>query len=301
MMNILLSLLVLSSIYSAEFKETYVITENAALFCRHAGQGTPIIVIHGGPGLSQDYLLPYMGKLADTNEVVFYNQRGSGESSGEITAASLNVKNFMKDIEAVQNAFGFEKTTIIGHSFGGLLAMKYAITHPERVNKLILINSMAHSKANHLLTLDNWNIRMSPFMEEFNSLKNSTAFEEGDPDTHIRYYQLVFATYLHNPDLVGRLNLKMSQSAFINARKAQKIFSKELSDYDLSENLKLVSFPTLIVTGTSDITPVFIAEEIHKLIPDSRYLVIQDCGHFPYLEQPEEFFTSLTRFINDAK
>ena len=291
----------LLSLNASELKETFVKTDETSLFCRHGGEGSPIIVIHGGPGLTQNYLLPYMVKLTETNEVVFYNQRGCGESSGEISSASINISNFMKDLEAVQNAFGFKKVTIIGHSWGGFLAMKFAITHPERVEKLILVTSMAHSRAGHLLCDEAWKTKMAPFIAEINSLSESNAFGEGDPDTHQRFYKLIFATYFHNPQDVSKLDLNMSPSALLNAKAEQKLFKAELADYDLSDELKKIKIPTLIVHGTSDITPPCVAEEMHQLIPNSSYILLTDCGHFPYIEKPEEFYSSITHFINAVK
>lgn len=101
----------------------FIKTNDAQIFCRVFGKGEPIIVVHGGPGLSQDYLLPQMAKLAQTNLVIFYDQRGCGLSTGAINEDSIQIKTFVDDLEAIRKSFGYKKVTVLGHSWGGFLAM----------------------------------------------------------------------------------------------------------------------------------------------------------------------------------
>lgn len=129
------------AIADSAIKEAYVNSGDAKLYCRVAGKGKPLIVIHGGPGLTQDYLLPGMYELAKNNLAIFYDQSGCGRSSGEINKDKITIKVAVEDIEAIRRSFGFEKISLLGHSWGGFIAMNYAIVHPEHVDKLIISNS----------------------------------------------------------------------------------------------------------------------------------------------------------------
>ena len=103
----------------------------------------PIIVLHGGPGMDQSYLLPQVLELAKDNEVIFYDQRGSGKSSEQpLDPSQINMKRFVQDLEAVRKYFGYGKIILLGHSWGGLLAAEYAIAYPQHVDALILLNSV---------------------------------------------------------------------------------------------------------------------------------------------------------------
>lgn len=106
------------------------------------GEGEPMIVLHGGPGLDQRYLLPQISELAKANKVIFYDQRDSGKSLSPVfDPKKITLNQFIDDIETVRKNFGIKKFILVGHSFGGRLAIEYALAHPERVKVLILMHS----------------------------------------------------------------------------------------------------------------------------------------------------------------
>ncbi len=111
-------------------------------FYRMIGHGEPFVVLHGGPGMWHDELFPFFGDLATDHQVVFYDQRGNGKSlMGEITAENFTVDWLVSDLDELRTAWGFDRISIIGHSWGGLLAMYYAAKHPSRVRRLVLIDA----------------------------------------------------------------------------------------------------------------------------------------------------------------
>lgn len=238
--------------------ENTIEISEAKLFYETMGQGDPIIVLHGGPGLSYEYLMPQMGKLAENHLVIFYDQRGSGRSQGGDDTTNITIDMFVKDLDAVRKHFGFKKVSILGHSWGGFLAMQYAIAHPESVDKLILLNSMSATSDDLMLFLQEWSKRMGPLMGNLEKIKTSDIFR-----------RTLFA-----------------------------------QPFDLTETLKKLSCKTLIVHGDKDPIPVVTAKHLHDNIPHSQFVVIQNCGHFPYVEQPEQLFTILHNFLQgteDAK
>jgi pimeloyl-ACP methyl ester carboxylesterase len=122
--------------------------KGAALRYEIAGVGEPIVVLHGGPGIGFDYLAPELTQLfSDRFQLVLYDQRGSGQSTGAADPTLLNIEAFVDDVECVFRALGLERAILMGHSFGGLLALHCAIRNPERVKGLVLVESDPASKA----------------------------------------------------------------------------------------------------------------------------------------------------------
>lgn len=283
--------------------ENTIKTSEAELFYETLGQGNPVIVLHGGPGLSYEYLMPQMGKLAENNLVIFYDQRGSGRSQGGDSTANITVDMFVKDVDAVRKHFGFKKVSILGHSWGGFLAMQYAIAHPESIDKLILLNSLPATSEDTKLFLQEWSKRMAPFMEDLEKIKASIEFIAGDPATMETYLKMIFRTYCAVDQKVDDLNLQMSSQEGKNWVKTSDAFGGTLftQPFDLTETLKKLPCKTLIVHGDKDPIPVLTAKHLHDNIPHSQFVVIQNCGHFPYVEQPEHLFSILDAFLLETK
>lgn len=280
-------------------KEIFIETNDAQIFCRVFGKGEPIIVIHGGPGLTQDYLLPHMAKLAQANLVIFYDQRGCGRSTGAINQDSIQINTFVDDLEAIRKFFAYEKVTVLGHSWGGFLAMQYAIAHPESIEKLILLNTMSPSSEGFSLFIQEWMKRMAPYQDELSAIKKTPEFAEGNPSIIEKYYRIVFGRYCYSAKKADLLNLYMSPKASIDGAQVYEIFRQNLfaKSFNFYDQLKLLKIPTLIVHGDFDPIPPSTAETLHQNIPGSHYILIKDCGHFPYVETPDELFKQLNVFL----
>lgn len=280
-------------------QELYVIADNAQLFCRTFGQGKPLIVIHGGPGLTQDYLLPYMEKLGNDNFVIFYDQRACGNSTGAITPETVNLPQYLNDIETIRKHFGFEKVSVLGHSWGGFLGMHYAIHYPQSVDKLILLNSVPVSSEEFFLFLAEWKRRTSA-IKEIEEIKTQPEFLAGDPGLTEKYYRLIFTTYCYKPESANDLNLLMTTEAIRNGTKAYALLNENTlqKPFNLHDELKKLNLPTLVIHGDSDIIPSSTAENIHKSIKGSQFILIKQCGHFPYIEKPEVLFESINAFLS---
>lgn len=271
----------------------------AKLFYRTMGKGKPIIVLHGGPGLSQDYFLPQMSKLAENNFVIFYDQRGCGKSTGEITPETITIEAFVNDLDAIRQAFQFEKISILGHSWGGFLAMQYAMSHPENIDKLILSNAMPASAEGLALFIQEYTRRTAPYQKELEEIRQTKGFAEGDPDLIERMYRIIFRSYCYNPEKANLLSSRMTPVAFVNGQKVYENINKNVFEkpFNLHYSLKQFHRPTLIIHGDFDPIPAITAQNVHESIPGSRYILIKNCGHFPYVEAPDEYFNSIMDFL----
>ncbi len=281
-------------------KETFVPSGEAKLFCRVTGQGKPLIVIHGGPGLTQDYLLPQMYELAKNNFVIFYDQRGCGKSTVDINANTITIESFVNDIEAIRQAFKLDKISILGHSWGGFLAMEYTIAHPEHVDKLILSNSAPASSEGYALFGQEYMRRMSPYQEELEKISSTQGFRDGDTCVMEQFYRLIFRQYCYIPEKADLLNLQMTSIASLNGAKVSEIIRENVLDkpFNLNRSLNALKVATLILHGDKDPIPPITAKNIHENIPSSKYVLMKNCGHFPYVENPATYFKDINEFLN---
>lgn len=283
--------------------EHYIPVNGATLFCHSIGHGKPLVVIHGGPGLTHDYLFLELSQLAKDHLVIFYDQRACGKSTGSIHPDSICLETYINDLEALRQYFHLEKISLLGHSWGGFLAMQYAISQPNFVDKLILSNSVPGSSNEFNLFIDEFHKVMVPYQNELKEIETSNEFINGDPKAGENYYRVIFKAYCHLPKTADLLNLKMSSEAFLNGLKVSRIFEDNvlLKPFDIHNSLKKLKIPTLIIHGDSDPVPESCANNLHHSIGNSKYVLMKNCGHFSYVEHPQIFFKSVNEFLNHTK
>ena len=115
-------------------REGYVPVDGAQLFTRTVGSGPPVIVLHGGPDFDHTYLLPELDQLAAHARLVYYDQRGRGRSAIGVEPNDVSIASEIADLDALRRSLGVDAVAILGHSWGGLLAMEYTTRHPDRVS-----------------------------------------------------------------------------------------------------------------------------------------------------------------------
>jgi proline iminopeptidase len=176
--------------------------------------------------------------------------------------------------------------------------LKYAVSYPESIEKLILLNSAPITMDESKLFLNEINHRLEPYQKEFDEIQKKLEFAKNDPNVIKNYYQFIFARYFYDPSKINRLNLCMSSKALINGYKVFEILEQnQFSTESLHENLKHLKIPTLIIHGDDDVISTIIPQKIHEDIHDSRYILLKHCGHFPYIESPDELFQNLKSFL----
>src|SRR5712692_491665 len=110
---------------------------NASLYAREIGRGQPIIVLHGGPDFDHSYLLPDLDRLADAFRLIYYDQRGRGRSADDVQPEDVTLTSDIDDLDRVRQHFHLQSPALLGHSWGTVLALEYALRHPEQVSHLI--------------------------------------------------------------------------------------------------------------------------------------------------------------------
>ena len=287
--------------------EGYLPLEQAQLYYRTIGQGQPILLLHGGPGFDHHYLLPDMDRLADAFRLIYYAQRGRGPSSGKVDPAAVSIQSEIDDLERVRAYFQLERAALLGHSWGGLLAMEYALRYPERVSHLILLNTAPASHADCVLFDQERDGKAPDDAALVRELQSGLAYEEGNLEARAAANRVYFRATLRSPELLDRLMEHLqtgwTKQDVLTARAiGQRLWGEtyESPEYDLLPRLTGLSIPTLILHGDYDFVPVACAAHIAEAIPDAQFVVLPDCGHFSYLERPDEVRQILSAFLQDA-
>lgn len=285
-------------------REGYAPVAGAALYYREIGQGLPIIVLHGGPSFDHNYLLPDMDRLADAFRLMYYDQRGRGQSAATGEPATVSIQSEMDDLDAVRAHLRLEQVALLGHSWGGLLALEYALRHPERVSHLILLNTAPASYDECALFVRERDANAPDAVETLRALESRPEFEEGDPPARAEYYRVYFRATLRSPELLdwlmARLQTGWTHEGILQASAIGRQLwheTYESPDYNLLPALPQLRIPTLLVHGDYDFVPLACAAHIAEAIPGARLVVLRDCGHFSYLERPDAVRAALTEFI----
>ncbi len=262
-----------------------------ALYERRVGSGPPVIVLHGGPGAHHDYLLPGFDTLADGRELVYYDQRGGGRSpvSREVP---VGWREHVADLEALRATWGLERLTLAGYSWGGLLALLYAVEHPARVERLALVSPAPVWRAARDEFERNFQARTTtPELQEARRRLRESGLRDRDPAAHAaRIFELAVAGYFHNPARAVAL------TPFRVTERTRAEVWTSLENFDLRPALRALALPALVVQGADDPIPIDSARETAAALR-AKLRIIPQCGHVPYVEAPADFHAALDAFL----
>ena len=291
-----------ASITAAESKQNAMAHENrisvgnAQLYSREIGHGTAIIVLHGGPDFDHSYLLPELDRLSDSYHLFYYDQRGRGRSADGVKPEDVTLASDIADIEKVRQYYHLDSVVLLGHSWGTVLALEYALRYPGRVSHLILMNPGPASTDDYKQLRTEWMEKRPEDMERRKAIAATAAFQEADPEAVVASYRIHFKPALARSEdyekLISRMQAAFIQQGNAGILKARAVESRlmtetwALSGYDLLPRLKTVSVPALVIYGDHDFIPAATAEHITQAIPNARMVTLKDCGHFTYLECP---------------
>jgi proline iminopeptidase len=272
---------------------------NTEINVRVVGLGSPILIVHGGPGLNHTYFLPHLIKLSNEHQLIFIDQRACGKSSGTLDSTQMSLDWLVKDMEAIRDQLNLGKVSILAHSWGALLGLLYSARYPENIRCLIIANSVS-PKAGEYDQRTN-EIINSRYSKADSMLRDQTlrspAFKRGDVEAYNQLFKLSFKQSFYNKLYIDSLNLVLPPD-FLQKRNVLFFMAKELSAYDFYPELKKIKCRTLIIHGDYDAIPVELAQKINQGIFHSELLVIKNAGHFPFIEQNEKFIRGVNKFLN---
>jgi proline iminopeptidase len=259
------------------------------LFYVEAGQGrVPCLVMHGGLGGDHTCLHPWLDPLGGVMHLIYYDHRGNGRS-GRPPSETITFERLCADADALRDHLGFEKVAVLGYSFGGCIALEYALRYPEHLSHLILLSTAPNFEHGDEIEA---NVRRKGATQE--QLEALDASAEDDADMW-RLWKVIEPLYFHayDEDLAERVMGNTITSAY-----AAEAGDALLEGWDLAPRLGEVSAPTLIVVGEDDIVcPPSRAKIMHEGIANSELVVLEESGHLPHVEEPEAFFEAVEGWV----
>jgi len=291
-------------------REGRIVIGQASLYFREIGRGQPLIVLHGGPDFDTSYLLPDLDRLADGYRLLYYDQRGRGRSADGVRPEDVTMASDVDDLDKVRQHFQWQSTALLGHSWGTVLALEYALSHSEHVSHLILMNPAPASTSDLRAFRKSYLERLGADMDRQRAISASAGYQAGDPEAVATRYSLHFKFALARPEDYERLMATM-KAAFVRQGKDGIVKARAVEDhlmrdtwqaasYDLLPRLRTLRIPTLVIAGDRDFIPVEIAAHIAAAIPGARLVTLENCGHFSYLECPTDVRTAVDHFFRQT-
>jgi proline iminopeptidase len=295
-------------------EEGFVDAGEVLIYYKALGAGDPLVVVHGGPGASHDYFLPYLLPLAKTNRLVFIDERGSGRSEKLEDPSGYTVENMVEDLEAVRIALGLGKINLLGHSYGGVLAQAYAFTYQDNLSHLILCSTF-HSTKQLNDVFDTMVANMTPElrgriekMEQAGLYGNGKDFEKNryTTDYMVAAWGEGYFPYLYgrrpdpNYDPAGMGNMSWDLYRTMWGSSGEFVVDGNLVSVEYADRLGSIRVPTLISVGDHDQVDPSISQDMQAKIPGSTLVVLPESGHMTFVDQPAMFLKSVDDFVHGA-
>jgi proline iminopeptidase len=269
---------------------------DVSLFVDVVGHGYPLLLMHGGPGADHWTMLPFR-HLADRFTLIFYDHRCNGRSEGA-PVSSMTWENLTADADALRQRLGFERWAVLGHSFGGKVALEYALRYPDSLSHLVLLDTGGDSRwaqeyAPELLARRGYSPELVKLARRF--LNGRITPKEFFPalmrlgrayNPHLSLLQLAHGM------IQGEWRTKVRPEALIFAG------PHLLKGWTAMDRLGEIRVPTLVMAGRDDfIFPPEHQVELAAGIPNARLRLIERAGHSPHSERPAEVMAALSDFI----
>jgi len=292
-------------------QEGFVDANGVMIYYKILGRGEPLMIVHGGPGASHDYFLPYLLPLARHNKLIFIDERGSGRSQNLADASGYTIENMVEDVEAVRQALGLGKISLLGHSYGGALAQAYALKYQRNLSHLILGSTWSSTKRlNEVFVRMKQN--MSPELRErIDRLEAAGLFGHGKDFEKNRYtndYMIAawgegYFPYLYqnrpdpnyDPVDAGKMSWDLYREMW--GSHGEFIIDGNLKSVEYTDRLSSIKVPTLILVGDHDESDPSLARAMHEKIAGSKLVVFPKAGHMTFVDQPEMFIKTVGEFL----
>jgi len=275
------------------------------------GRGTPLVILHGGPGASHDYFLPYLLPLARQHRLVFIDERGSGKSEKLEDPSGYTVENMAEDVEAVRQGLRLGKIGLLGHSCGGVLAQAYALKYQRNLTHLVLCSTF-HSTSKMNEVFRRMMAEMNPELRNrIESLEKAGLYGRGKVYERNRYsngYMVAawgeaYFPYLYqrrpDPNYDPAANGIMSWDLYREmwGSSGEFIIDGNLKSVEYGDRLNSITVPTLITAGDHDECAPSISREMHEKISGSKLVILPQSGHMTFVDQPGLFLKAVGEFL----
>ena len=295
-----------------DVQERYVDAGGVLIYTVSFGRGAPLVVVHGGPGASHDYFLPYLLPLARHNRLVFIDERGSGKSEKLEDASKYTVEAMAEDVEAVRKTLALGKINVLGHSYGGVVAQAYAFKYQGNLSHLVLCSTFHSTKALNEVFRQMKAKMPAELRARINAMEAEGLYGHGKDYEKNRYtdeYMIAawgegYFPYLYqnrpdpnyNPVANGIMSWDLYREMW--GSHGEFVVDGNLVSVEYADRLGTIKVPTLITVGDNDETDPSIARDMHARIPGSKLVILPKSGHMTFVDQPGMFNRAVDEFLN---
>ena len=258
-----------------------------------------LVVLHGGPGADHCYLLPQMLHLGERYDLLFYDQRGGGRSRTD-AQTPITWQMHVEDLGAVAIEFGLEPLSIVGYSWGAMLALLYATEQRRNPHlippaRLALINPAPLTlEYRRQFEAEFARRQQSPEIQTQREKLAASGLKEKNPAAYRqRAFELGVAGYFSDPRKARDL------TPFRVVARVQQSVWESLADFDLIRDLEGIKIPSIVIHGRDDPIPLASTVEAARAL-GTNLVVLDECGHVPYVEQPQRLFAALDPFLDET-
>jgi proline iminopeptidase len=256
------------------------------------GSGSPLLLMHGGLGPDHTYFRPWLDGLADVATLIYYDHRGGGRSSRLDSFAGITHQTFVEDADRLREHLGHDTMVLLGHSYGGMLAIEYALRHQDRLDGLVLCCTAPAWDYDDELAR-NAAARATPAQLE--SLQKMRDVPLESDEVFGRLWADIQPLYFHHVDssIIARMDANTCYSAA-----AYYLSELLLADFNISDQLPRITVPTLIIAGRDDwVTPMSQARRLQAGLPHAQLVVFEKSGHYPFIEEGSLFLQALRGWL----
>lgn len=310
--------LIAAGVFAAEpavypMQEGFVDANGVLIYYTTLGKGDPLVIVHGGPGASHDYFLPWLLPLARHNRVVFIDERGSGKSEKLEDAKQYTVENMVEDVEAVRRVLQLGKINLLGHSYGGVLAQAYALKYQSHLNHLVLASTFSSTSAMNEVFVRMKQKMPAELRERIDKMEKEGLYGHGKPYEQNRYtadYMVAawgegYFPYLYqnHPDPTydpasGGASTSWELYREMWGSTGEYVIDGNLKSVEYTDRLSTINVPTLIMAGDHDECDPSLSETMHAKIKGSKLVVLPKSGHMTFVDQPRMFIEAVDTFLH---
>ena len=250
-----------------------------------------MLLFHGGAAVP-DYLADLAEELAGTFTTYRYTQRGTPPSGGE---PPYTIEAHMADALTVLDAFGVDRAWAVGHSWGGHLALHLLVAHPERLLGVVAIDplgafpeALAEQDARRRLALSP---ERTARLDKIEARRRAGDVTEADL---VERFGIAWPTYFADPSKATRPPMRVGVQASIEVNRS---LVDHFERQTLVQGLPTAALPVLFVHGELSVIPVWSTTETSGLVPGAEVVVVENSGHFPWIEQPGSVRDAVERFL----
>ena len=293
-------------------QEGFVDANGLMLYYKTLGRGEPLVILHGGPGASHDYFLPYLLPLARHNRLVLIDERGSGRSQKLEDPKGYTVENMVEDVETVRQALGLGKINLLGHSYGGVLAQAYALKYQENLAHLILGSTWSSTKAMNDVFVKMKQNMPPELRDRIEKMEGAGLFGHGKDYEKNRYaaeYMIAawgegYFPYVYanrpdpNYDPIAQGNTAWDLYREMWGEHGEFVIDGNLRSAEYTDRLTTIKVPTLIVVGEHDECDPSLSRTMQQKIAGAKLAIMPKSGHMTFVDQPGLFVRTVDTFLN---